>query len=91
MRFDSDPIALIGFLADKLGAFKLAYLHVMRSDFYQVQKGDVMAVACEKYTGVLIGNMGYTRPKPNRPYQKASSMRWHLVTPFWPTPTCQSA
>ncbi len=60
MRFDSDPIALIGFLADKLGAFKLAYLHVMRSDFYQVQKGDVMAVACEKYTGVLIGNMGYT-------------------------------
>lgn len=57
---DSDPIALIGFLADKLNAFKLAYLHVMRSDFYQVQKGDVMAVAREKYKGVLIGNMGYT-------------------------------
>lgn len=57
---DSDPIALIGFLADKLNAFKLAYLHVMRSDFYQVQKGDVMTVAREKYKGVLIGNMGYT-------------------------------
>ena len=57
---DSDPIALIGFLADKLNAFKLAYLHVMRSDFYQVQKGDVMAVARQKYKGVLIGNMGYT-------------------------------
>lgn len=57
---DSDPIALIGFLADKLNAFKLAYLHVMRSDFYQLQKGDVMAAARQKYKGVLIGNMGYT-------------------------------
>ena len=57
---DSDPIALIGFLADQLNPFKLAYLHVMRSDFYQVQKGDVMAVARQKYKGVLIGNMGYT-------------------------------
>ena len=57
---DSDPIALIGFLADKLNAFKLAYLHVMRADFFGVQKGDVMAVARDKYKGVLIGNMGYT-------------------------------
>ena len=57
---DSDPLALIGFLAEKLNAFNLAYLHVMRSDFYQVQKGDVMTVAREKYKGVLIGNMGYT-------------------------------
>ncbi len=57
---DSDPLALIGFLAEKLNAFNLAYVHVMRSDFYQVQKGDVMTVAREKYKGVLIGNMGYT-------------------------------
>ena len=57
---DSDPMALIGFLADKLNAFKLAYLHVMRADFFGVQKADVMAVAREKYKGVLVGNMGYT-------------------------------
>ncbi|MBK9346826.1 MAG: alkene reductase [Burkholderiales bacterium] len=57
---DSDPLALIGFLADTLNAFKLAYLHVMRADFFGVQKGDVMAVAREKYKGVLVGNMGYT-------------------------------
>lgn len=57
---DSDPIALIGFLADRLNAFKLAYLHVMRADFFGVQKGDVMTVAREKYKGVLVGNMGYT-------------------------------
>ena len=57
---DSDPIALIGYLADALNAYKLAYLHVMRADFFAVQTGDVMAVAREKYKGVLIGNMGYT-------------------------------
>lgn len=57
---DSDPIALIGFLAERLNAFNLAYLHVMRSDFFQVQKGDVMTVARERYKSVLIGNMGYT-------------------------------
>ena len=57
---DSNPLALIGFLADKLNAFKLAYLHVMRADFFGVQKTDVMTVAREKYKGVLVGNMGYT-------------------------------
>lgn len=57
---DSDPLALIGFLADRLNAFKLAYLHVMRADFLGVQKADVMPVAREKYKGVLVGNMGYS-------------------------------
>lgn len=57
---DSDPIALIGFLSDKLNAFKLAYLHVMRADFFGVQKGDVESVARANYKGILIGNMGYT-------------------------------
>ena len=57
---DSDPLALIGFLADKLNAFNLAYLHVMRSDFFQQQAADVMPVARANYKGVLIGNMGYS-------------------------------
>jgi N-ethylmaleimide reductase len=57
---DRDPIGLITFLAEKLNAFNLAYLHLMRADFFGVQKGDVMSVAREKYKGVLIGNMGYT-------------------------------
>ncbi|MFY7863716.1 alkene reductase [Roseateles sp.] len=57
---DSDPIGLIGFLAERLNDFKLAYLHVMRADFFQVQKADVMPVARAKYKGVLIGNMGYS-------------------------------
>ena len=57
---DSDPVALIGFLAEKLNAFKLAYLHVMRADFFGLQKGDVETIARANYKGVLIGNMGYT-------------------------------
>ena len=57
---DSDPLALTGFLCEKLNAFKLAYLHVMRADFFGLQKADVMTLAREKYKGVLIGNMGYT-------------------------------
>lgn len=57
---DSDPMGLIAFLCEKLNAFKLAYLHVMRADFFGVQKADVLTPAREKYKGVLIGNMGYT-------------------------------
>ena len=57
---DSDPIALITFLAEKLNAFHLAYLHVMRADFFGAQKGDVLTVTREKYQGVLVGNMGYS-------------------------------
>ena len=56
---DSDPIGLITFLATELNAYKLAYLHLMRADFFGVQKADVVTVAREKYNGVLIGNMGY--------------------------------
>ena len=32
----------------------------MRADFFGIQKADVMAVAREKYKGMLIGNMGYS-------------------------------
>ena len=56
---DSDPIGLTTFLATELNAYKLAYLHLMRADFFGVQKADVVTVAREKYNGVLIGNMGY--------------------------------
>lgn len=57
---DSDPIGLITWIARRLNDFDLAYLHLMRGDFFQQQKGDVMTPAREHYKGVLIGNMGYT-------------------------------
>ncbi|HSC66734.1 MAG TPA: alkene reductase [Cellvibrio sp.] len=57
---DSDPIGLISWLAKRLNDFNLGYLHLMRSDFFQAQKGDVMTPAREYYKGVLVGNMGYS-------------------------------
>ena len=57
---DSDPLGLIALLAERLNDYKLAYLHLMRADFFQQQTGDVMPVARAHYQGVLIGNMGYS-------------------------------
>jgi N-ethylmaleimide reductase len=57
---DSDPVGLTTYLAKRLNDFNLAYLHVMRSDFFQQQSGDVLTPAREHYKGVLVGNMGYT-------------------------------
>jgi N-ethylmaleimide reductase len=57
---DSDPIALIAFLTKRLNDFNLAYVHLMRADFFQQQTGDVMPVARANFKGVLIGNMGYS-------------------------------
>ncbi len=57
---DSDPIGLSTWLATRLNDFNLAYLHVMRSDFFQQQSGDVMSPVRAAYKGVLIGNMGYS-------------------------------
>lgn len=57
---DSDPVGLTTYLAQQLSARSLAYLHVMRGDFFQQQTGDIMTPAREHFKGVLIGNMGYT-------------------------------
>lgn len=57
---DSDPVGLTKFLATRLNEYNLAYLHLMRADFFQVQTGDVMSIARAHYKGVLIGNMGYS-------------------------------
>ncbi len=63
---DSDPIGLSAWLATRLNAFHLAYLHVMRGDFYQKQSGDVMTPIRQQYKGVLVGNMGYTGEEADR-------------------------
>lgn len=63
---DSDPVGLIAFLAQQLNDFNLAYLHVMRGDFFGKQHGDVMTPARKGYKGVLIGNMGYGAEEANQ-------------------------
>lgn len=57
---DSNPIGLYTWLATELNRFNLGYLHVMRSDFFAQQSGNVMTPIREVYKGILIGNMGYT-------------------------------
>lgn len=57
---DSDPVGLTRFLARELNSFNLAYLHIMRSDFYGLQKGPVTEAARQEFKNVLLGNMGYT-------------------------------
>ncbi|WP_347989233.1 alkene reductase [Methylomonas sp. AM2-LC] len=57
---DSDPVALSTWLAERLNAFNLAYLHVMRGDFFSMQTGDVMTPIRAHYHGVLVANMGYS-------------------------------
>ena len=56
---DSDPVALTQWLSEKLNEFNLAYLHVMRSDFFGVQTEDVLSACQQNYKGNIIGNMGY--------------------------------
>ena len=57
---DSDPVGLFTWLATRLNDYHIAYLHVMRGDFFRQQNGDVMTSIRQHYRGVLIGNMGYT-------------------------------
>jgi len=56
---DSDPVALTRHVAAELNARGIAYLHVMRGDFFGAQKSDVITPARAAFRGALIGNMGY--------------------------------
>ncbi|MBL9130700.1 MAG: alkene reductase [Verrucomicrobiaceae bacterium] len=57
---DSDPVAITTYIAQQYSTRGIAYLHVMRSDFFHAQQGDVLTPARQHFQGVLISNMGYT-------------------------------
>ncbi len=57
---DDDPVGLTAYVAGELSRRGIAFLHVMRGDFFGVQKGDVMTAARTAFSGCLVGNMGYT-------------------------------
>jgi N-ethylmaleimide reductase len=63
---DSDPIGLATWLAQRLNDCKLAYLHLMRGDFFGKQQGDVVSPVRANYRGTLVGNMGYTSDEANQ-------------------------
>jgi N-ethylmaleimide reductase len=57
---DSNPAGLTAYVAGQLAQRGLAYLHLMRGDFFGQQTGDVVSVARRAFPGALVGNMGYT-------------------------------
>ncbi|ROT99952.1 alkene reductase [Marinobacter sp. R17] len=57
---DSDPVGLVTWLAKRLNDANLAYVHLMRADFFGEQKSDVVTPFREHYKGNLILNMGYS-------------------------------
>ena len=57
---DSDPVALTRSVATQLNQRGIAYLHVMRGDFFGVQNGDVVSPARAAFKGALMGNMGFS-------------------------------
>jgi N-ethylmaleimide reductase len=57
---DDDPPALTAYVAAQLNTRQVAYLHMMRGDFFGAQKADVMTPARAAFKGALVGNMGYT-------------------------------
>jgi len=57
---DSDPVGVTRYVAAQLDQRGIAYLHLMRGDFFGVQKGDVVTPARAAFKGALIGNMGYS-------------------------------
>ena len=57
---DSDPVGVTTYVATQLAKRGVAYLHLMRADFFGVQQGDVVSPARAAFPGVLIGNMGYS-------------------------------
>jgi N-ethylmaleimide reductase len=67
---DSNPIELTAYVSRELSSLKIAYLHMMRADFFGLQSGDVMSVARENFNGILIGNMGYTASEADAAIQR---------------------
>lgn len=63
---DSDPIGLVNYLSNLLNSYDLAYLHLMRADFFGLQQADVVSVAREFYQGHLMVNMGYNEAEANQ-------------------------
>lgn len=59
-QIDSNPEAITKAMCLGLNKLNLAYLHIMRSDFFAKQSGDVVAWTKSVYTGKVMSNMGYT-------------------------------
>lgn len=83
---DSDPVGLTTWLAGRLNAFKLAYLHLMRGDFMQAQHGDLLTPTRREFKGVLIANMGYSGAEANAAIESGAVDAVAFGVPFLANP-----
>ncbi len=88
---DSDPVALSTWLAKRLNECNLAYLHVMRADFFGIQKNDVLTPIREHYHGTIISNMGYSKDEGNAAIAEGKADAIALGVPFLANPTSPPA
>lgn len=70
---DSDPVGLTEYVAREMDKLNIAYLHVMRADFFAKQSGPIIETARKAFKGVLIGNMGYN------PEEAAASVKSEML------------
>lgn len=83
---DSDPNALAEYLSKTLSTRKLAYLHLMRADFYGKQNGDVVTPTREHYDGNLILNMGFNQTEAEQTVQNGTADAIAFGVPFIANP-----
>lgn len=83
---DSDPEAWTRYLAEHLNQFDLAYLHLMRADFFGVQQADVVTIAREHYRGHLMVNMGYSAEEAAEVLSNKMADSVAFGTPFLANP-----
>ena len=82
----------VKFIASIANDFGLAYLHVMRADFFGQQKGDVITPARETLDGpALLSTWASRSTRPRRASRPGASMQSHSGPSSWPTPTCPHA
>lgn len=67
---DSNPLDLTKYVCTNLSQLGIAYLHLMRGDFFGIQNGDVVSVAREFFKGILVANMGYTAQEAQASIEK---------------------
>lgn len=84
--FDSDPVALTQWISGRVDSYGLAYLHLMRSDFYGKQEGDVLSACREACRGSLIGNMGYSREEAIEVVEKGELQAVAFGVPYIANP-----
>jgi N-ethylmaleimide reductase len=59
MNRNGKAVEEVKFLASMLNDFDLAYLHLMRADFFGIQQADVVTPAREVFKNTLVVNTGY--------------------------------